>query len=71
MHLIEARALRGENEAKGFAVSPIAKVRLTAGEGANRVDESKFTTKGPDSNSVFWNQVIIFQCQLTREQVLT
>ena len=29
VHLIEARSLKGEDESKGFAVSPIAKVKLT------------------------------------------
>ena len=67
VHLIEARSLRGSNEAKGFSVSPIAKVRLVAGEGPNLIDETRYSTKGPESNSVFWNQVLIFQVQLSRE----
>ena len=67
VHLIEARSLRGSNEAKGFSVSPIAKVTLTAGEGTMAINEVKYSTKGPESNSVFWNQVLIFQVQLSRE----
>ena len=67
VHLIEARSLRGSNEAKGFSVSPIAKVTLTAGEGTMAINEVKYSTKGPESNSVFWNQVLIFQVQLTKE----
>ena len=66
VHLIEARSLRGEDESKGFSVAPKARVRLKAGEGPNLIDETKYSTTGPNSNSVFWNQVIIFQVKLTQ-----
>jgi len=67
VHLIEARSLKGISEAKGFSVSPQAKVQLIAGEGANKIDVTKHSKTGAESNSVFWNEVIIFQEQLTRD----
>ena len=66
--LLEARALVGTDESRGFAVSPVAKVRLTAGQGPNLVDETKASSTQPQSNSAFWRQeVLVFQHALSRE----
>ena len=67
-HIIEARALKGTDEGKGFSVNPITRVRLTAGDGPTLVDKSKYTTKAKETNSVFWDEVRIFQEELSRDQ---
>lgn len=67
VNIIEARSLRGSNESKGFSVSPRVKIRLTAGEGPNAIDETKYTSKVDETNSAFWNEVRIFQQHMSRE----
>ena len=66
VNIIEARSLKG-NESSG-TVSPIGHVRLTAGDGPTLIDQSQYTSKVSEQNSVFWNETKIFQLQLTREQ---
>lgn len=46
--ILEARSLKGQNESKGFSVSPQVKMRLVAGEGALAVDKVKYTVKKED-----------------------
>lgn len=67
VNILEARSLRGSNESKGFSVSPKVKIRLTAGEGPNAVDQTRYTSKVDETNSAFWNEVRIFQEQMSRE----
>lgn len=67
VNILEARSLRGGNESKGFSVSPQVKIRLIAGEGPLAVDAVKYTSKMDDTNSAFWNEVRIFQEQLSKE----
>ena len=65
VNILEARSLRGSNESKGFSVSPKVKIRLTAGEGPNAVDQTRYTSKVDETNSAFWNEVRIFQEQMS------
>ena len=71
VHVIEARQLKGTDESAGFSCNPVAKLHLTAGEGATLIDKTQHTRKENETNTVWWDETKIFSEEFSREQFLS
>ena len=67
VHIIEARSLKGTDSSKGFSLNPTAMVELTAGDGGPKFPP-QYLRHEKECNSVFWDEVKVFQEELTRDQ---